>query len=131
MLLGLIKLISNTYIFASISIISRIFQGFGSALSSTLVYSIVSFLCNEEELKTKIGYLELGYYLGVTIGPPFSAFFSHYFSFSSPFIICGSIFIVCLFFVRYLDETIDDDKDEIIDNEELGFFKILFNFVII
>jgi len=67
-----------------------------------------------------MGYMELGYSLGLTIGPVLASLFYHYFGYSIPFVFCGAIMLGCLFFIKILEIREDE-------YEEIEFFKILFN----
>jgi len=100
--------------------VTRIAHGFGSALSSTLVYSIAGSLCDETTVKSTMGYMELGYSLGLTIGPLLASLLFHYFSYSFPFYFCGLMMLGCLPFIKSLEVEQEECED-------IQFFQILFN----
>ena len=56
-------------IFIIVSFVLRFVQGIGCALTSTLIYSIAASNSDEESMKANIGYMELAYSVGLTIGP--------------------------------------------------------------
>jgi len=105
--------------------ITRLAHGFGAANSSTLVYSIAASFSTEDEIKTVMGYMELGFYLGFAVGPPLSSFLYHYFGYSFPFLFCSSLFVISLFFLNILNKQEEDKIEE--EEEEIGFFGALFN----
>lgn len=105
------------------SILARLSHGLGAALSSTLVYSIAASLCVEDEIKSTMGYMELGYSLGLTIGPVVASLLYHYSGYCFPFYFCGLLMLSCIPFIKILEVKQDEC-------EEIEFFKVLLNPVI-
>jgi len=88
-----------------------------------LVYSIAASLCDENEIKFTMGYMELGYSLGLTIGPVLAFLLYHYFCYLFPFYFSGLLMLSCIPFLKILDVK----KDE---HEVIEFFIVLLNPVI-
>ena len=55
------ELVDNYYIFLLISFVSRFIHGIGSALSATLVYSSAASICDIDNLKVTLGYMEFAW----------------------------------------------------------------------
>ncbi len=91
-------------------------------MSSTLVYSIAAHFTDEKDLKSVMGYLELSYSLGLTIGPVIGYYLYNLNGYSTPFYFCGILMFICLFILRSVKivEVCYDDPN---------FFEILLNFV--
>lgn len=123
---GLVSRIEDKNLFIIISIATRFLQGIGSALSSTLVYSIAASLCEEENIKTTMGYMELAYSVGLTIGPVLAAVLYYFFSYSFPFYICGILTLNCIPFIGDLD--IPDDENDL---DHPPMFSLLLNWGIL
>lgn len=70
-----------------------------------------------------MGYMELGYSLGLTIGPVLASVLYHFFGYSFPFFFCGILILICIPFIKKLDVKQDEC-------EEIDFFKVLLNPVI-
>lgn len=104
--------------------IVRLSQGIGSALSNTLVYSITASQCDDTNLNKMIGYMELSYSIGLSIGPLFASFFYYLKGYAFPFIVCGCLNYMCLPFISNI--KISEEK-----YESPGYFQIIFNLVII
>lgn len=121
-LFGLVYYIENKNLFIALSLLSRFCQGVGSALSATLVYSIAATVCDEENLKTTMGYMELAYSIGLTIGPLVASVLYHFRGYIFPFYVCGALTLLCIPFISYLDITEEA-------YEEPEFMNIMFNFV--
>ena len=112
-------------IFIIVSFVLRFVQGIGCALTSTLIYSIAASNSDEESMKANIGYMELAYSVGLTIGPLVASFFYHFFGIGFPFFVCGLIMIGGFYFLRYL--VIEEVKLE----DSPNFFHVLTNFNIL
>ena len=67
-----------------------------------------------------MGYMELGYSLGLTIGPVLASLLYHYFGYSCPFYFCGLLMLGCLPFIKLFEVEQDECED-------IQFFQILFN----
>ncbi len=115
-----VESIDNPFLFSFLSIISRLLHGLGAALSSTMVYSIAASLCTENDIKSTMGYMELSYSLGLTIGPVFASFLYYYFSYSFSFYLAGLLMLSCIPFIKILEVKQDE-------YEEIEFFKVLLN----
>ena len=77
LLYAFLESISSLYLFLFIVFFLRIIHGICSAFIATLVYSIACTLASEEEIKSDIGYIEIGLSLGLSCGPLFASLFYH------------------------------------------------------
>ena len=67
-----------------------------------------------------MGYMELGYSLGLTIGPVLASLLYHYFGYAFPFCFCGLLILSCIPFIKIIEVKQDEC-------EEIEFFKVLLN----
>jgi MFS family permease len=102
--------------------LSRFSQGIGSALSATLVYSTAASLCDESNLKITMGYMELAYSVGLTIGPLVASFLFYLRGYNFPFYVCSFLILLCIPFISKLE--INEEE-----YEEPDFFGIIKNIV--
>ena len=82
------------------------------------MYSIAASMCNENNIKTTMGYMELAYSLGLTVGPLLASFLFYLKGYSFSFYVCGVIYLICIPFIVNL-EICEGDY------EEPKFFHIL------
>ena len=118
---GLFIYINNYYFFIFISFIIRAIHGIGGGIVSTLIYSIGVSISSPEEVFSTLGYLEIAWSLGVSIGPVLASFLYHFGGFSLPFYVSGCLFFIGIYYIKILD--ISDKGSESSPN----FFKF-FNF---
>ena len=118
---GFLIYINNYYFFVFITFIIRIIHGLGGGIVSTLLYSIGASLSSPDEIVTTLGYLEVAWSLGVSIGPILASFLYHFGGFSLPFYTIGIFFLFIIYFIKILN--ISDNVSE----ESPNFFKS-FNF---
>ena len=107
---GLFNYINNYNFLIFISFIIRIIHGMGGGLLSTLLYSIGVSISSPEEIVTCLGYLEIAWSLGVSIGPVLASCFYHFGGFSLPFYSIGSLFFIGVYFIKFLN--ISDENCE-------------------
>ena len=117
--------IENRNLFICISLFSRFCQGIGSALSSTLVYSISASLCEADQLEVTMGYMELAYSLGLTIGPLIASFLFYLRGYSFPFYVFGLLALICIFFISNLEMSEEEEEES-----NYNFLQIIFSRVI-
>lgn len=123
LMFGLLPKVNNQMTFITVSAITRLFQGIGSAFSSTLVYSFAGKLSNDSNLKTILGYMELGYSLGLTIGPLVASFLFYINGYAFPFQVCGILLMICVCLISNLE--ISEEFKEC----DVNFMEILFDYV--
>ena len=70
-----------------------------------------------------IGYMELSYSIGLSVGPLFASLFYYLNGYAFTFIVCGSLNFLCLPFISSIKIT--EDK-----YESPGYLRIIGNFVI-
>ena len=84
---------------------------------STLIYSIGVSLSSSDGIITTLGYLEIAWSLGVSIGPVLASFLYHFGGFSLPFYTIGALFLIIIYFIHILN--ISDE----VNDERPNFFK--------
>ena len=102
----------------------RIIHGICSGLIGTVIYSIACSLASEEEIKSVLGYIEIGLSLGSSAGPLFVSIFYKIGGYKLPFIILGLFLYISVYLTKILErEKFDNDEMK----EEPSFFKFLNN----
>ena len=114
---GLLIYVNNYYFFLFITFTVRIIHGMSGGIVSTLIYSIGVSLSSNEEIVTTLGYLEIAWSLGVSIGPVLASFLYHFGGFSLPFYTISALFLIVIFYIHILNIS-----DEISGDNE-SFFK--------
>lgn len=118
LLYGFLLYIKNYYLFLFISFGIRILNGLSGGVTSTLIYSIGVSLSPAEEIVKTLGYLEIAWSLGVSIGPILASCLYHFGGFSLPFYTIGILFFIVIYFIKILD--ISENKG---GEESPSFFK--------
>ena len=128
LLYSFLEKIPSLTLFLIIVFSLRIINGIFSSFITTLVYSLVCSLSNEEEVKMNLGYLEIGLSLGSSAGPLFVAIFYKIGGYKLPFFLLGLFLYTSVYLTKKL-ESEKLDKNEI--DEEPSVFKFLNNLHII
>ena len=123
LLYSFLEKISSKFLFLFIVFFLRIIHGICSAFIGTLVYSIACSLASEEELKTALGYIEIGLSLGSSTGPIFASIFYRLGGYQAPFMALGFFLYISVFLTKILGKENIDKEEEI--KEEPSFFKFL------
>ena len=121
---GLFKFISNFSFFIFISFTIRILHGFAGGISSTLLYSLGVSLSSPEEITISLGYLEIAWSVGISIGPVCTSFLYHFGGYSLPFYIIGIFFFIPIYLIKFLNISNDDNFQK----EQNPNFFLFFNF---
>ena len=116
---GLMIYVNNYYIFIFITFSVRLIHGIGGGIAATLLYSLGASLSSPEEIVTNLGYLEIAWSLGISLGPVLASCLYHFGGFSLPFFTIGGLFFIVIYFIRILD--ISDKGNE----ENINFLKFL------
>ena len=124
-LYGLFIYISNFYFFIFISFTIRFLHGLSSGLTSTLLYSLGVSLSNPDEITISLGYLEIAWSVGISIGPVCTSFLYHLGGFSLPFYTIGLLFFIPIYLIKYLNIPNDENFEK--KDENVNFF-LFFNF---
>ena len=106
----------------------RIIHGIFASFIITLVYSLACSLSDEDEIKSNLGYIEIGMSLGSSAGPLFVSIFYKIGGYKLPFLLLGLFLYISVYLTKILENE-KLDKNEI--EEEPSFFKFLNNFDII
>lgn len=102
LLYGLLVYIHNYSVLVGLSLLLRILHGIGSGLNGTLVYSLTATVSAPHELKTSLGYLEVAWSLGVSVGPLIASVFYHCGGYSLPFYVLGCSLFISVYLIHYL-----------------------------
>ena len=121
---GLLIYVNNYYLFIFITFVVRLIHGMCGGNVSTLLYSIGVSISSPDELVATLGYLEIAWSLGVSIGPVLASALYHFGGYSLPFYVIGSLFFIAIYYIKIINIS-----DEISD-ESPNFFKF-FNFEMI
>lgn len=120
---GFLNFINNKALFLFVSFGSRILDGFGTGIVYPIIYSVISRISSENELKQNIGYMEFFWNAGFTCGPVIITIFYYFGGYTLPFAIaalCRYSVLLTLFYIPMDDESEElnkkDDKN-VIDND--------------
>ena len=91
-----------TFLYSFLESISSLYFFLCSAFIATLVYSIACSLATEEELKSALGYIEIGLSLGSSAGPVFASLFYHLGGYQLPFIVLGLFLYISVYLTKIL-----------------------------
>ena len=106
----------------------RIIHGIFASFIITLVYSLTCSLSDEEEVKSNLGYIEVGMSLGSSAGPLFVSIFYKIGGYKLPFLILGLFLYISVYLTKILENE-KFDKNEI--EEDPSIFKFLNNLDVI
>ena len=116
----------NGFPFYLFSFINRIGHGLGCGVLNVLTYSLTSLFNKGDDLKEAMGYMELAFSAGTTIGPLIVSVFYYLGGYRLPFFVCGLINCVGIYTVFHIpfpeEETNTDD-----DNKETSVIKFFLN----
>ena len=120
---GFLNFINNKALFLFVSFGSRILDGFGTGIVYPIIYSVISRISSENELKQNIGYMEFFWNAGFTCGPVIITIFYYFGGYTLPFAIaalCRYSVLLTLFYIPMDDDSEElnkkDDKN-VIDND--------------
>ena len=119
---GILKIINSYYLLITLSFILRIFHGIGCGITGTLLYSLTSSICDSNEVKLSLGYLEVAWSIGVATGPLLGSFFYYLGGYSLPFFILGLSLFISVFLIHYLNLPIEDNNEE----NNFSFIQLMF-----
>ena len=106
----------------------RIIHGIFASFIITLVYSLTCSLSDEEEVKTNLGYIEMGMSVGSSAGPLFVSILYKIGGYKLPFFLLGLFLYISVFLTRILENEKLDNKEI---EEDPSFFRFLNNLDII
>ena len=108
LLYSLIIFINSFHLIIVIMFIIRIIHGFCCGITGTLVYSLTISLSLQQEVKKDLGNLEIGWCLGIIIGPMLTSIFYKLGGYPLPFLIIGFIMYISF----YLTNLVAKEKTE-------------------
>ena len=120
---GFLNKIYHKYLMISFSFLTRALHGIGSGITGTLVYSLTTSFCDENNVKTSLGYLEIAWSLGVSSGPLIGSILYSIGGFSLPFYTLGILLLVSIFLVYYLQLPLNNVDVEETNNQLLNLLK--------
>ena len=122
LLYSIVYFINSFYSILIIMLIIRIIHGCCVGITGTLIYSLTISLSKSSEVKKDLGYLEIGWCLGVIIGPMFASIFYKIGGYPLPFLILGSILYISVFLTsKVAQEKIDSNIKMESDSPFLNF----------
>lgn len=109
LLYGIIGYYANSYyLLIILMLISRIIHGVSNGIIATLVYSLTISLAKESEHKKALAELEIGWCIGLTLGPIFASVFYKIGGYPLPFFVLGLL----LYISFYLSSQVAHEKTE-------------------
>ena len=123
---GLISSVESSAMFVFLSMMIMLFEGIGISILSIMIYSITASLSEPSELKTNMGYLELAYSSGLSLGPFIASGLYYFFGEKTPFYFCGALTFLLGSSLISKVEISDEDT-----NNKTNFFSLLFNYEIL
>ena len=97
LLYSTVYFINSFYGILIIMLIIRIIHGCCSGIIGTLIYSLTISLSKSSEVKKELGYLEIGWYIGIIVGPLFASVFYKLGGYPLPFLVLGIILYISVF----------------------------------
>ena len=89
---GFMVFIPSNFLFLTAAFANRLFQGFCNSLVNIISFSIIALLTtSQEEIEVAMGYMELSWGLGLTVGPGVIGLFFDLGGYCLPYIIIGCI----------------------------------------
>ena len=128
LLYSFLEKIPSLTLFLIIVFSLRIIHGIFASFIITLVYSLTCSLSDEEEVKSNLGYIEVGMSLGSSAGPLFVSIFYKIGGYKLPFLILGLFLYISVYLTKILENE-KFDKNEI--EEDPSIFKFLNNLDVI
>ena len=115
--------VKSYYLLITLMIITRIIHGSCNAIIATLVYSLTISLSDSSETKKALGNLEIGWCIGISIGPIISSIFYHIGGYPLPFIILGLFLYISVYFSSQVSHEKTESNNEI--KKDPPFLKFL------
>ena len=117
---GLLYYVNNYTIFLCLAFIIRLIHGMGGGILQISLFSIVATLSSSENIVNNLGYLEVAWTSGVSLGPPLGSILYHIGGFTLPFITFSIVFYIVIF-LSYRNVNISNEINE----ESVNIFKYL------
>ena len=130
MIFGCLYYIENKNLFILISFFNRFIQGIAAAITAILIYSLAVTFSQKREIKKNIAMVEIGYSLGLAIGPILGSYLYKYYNFLTPFLFLGILKLICLILIIKI--PIENECSTYTNNNFFLFFfhpKILLTFL--
>lgn len=114
LLYSFISFINSFYVILIYMFIIRIIHGCCCGIIGTLIYSLTISLSKRSELKKALGYLEIGWCIGIIIGPIFASIFYKLGGYPLPFLIIGLLLYISVFLTTKVsqEKTESNEKTE-------------------
>ena len=122
MIFGCLYYIENKNLFIFISFFNRFIQGIAAAITAILIYSLAVTFSQKREIKKNIAMVEIGYSLGLAIGPILGSYLYKYYNFLTPFLFLGILKLICLILIIKI--PIENECSTYTNN---NFFSIIFH----
>ena len=111
LLYGLLYFVNNYTLFLVLTFTVRLIHGIGGGIITTSLFSIVASLSNPDTIVNNLGYLEVAWTSGVSLGPLTGSVLYHVGGFTLPFITFGIVFYIVIF-LSYRNVNISNEISE-------------------
>ena len=102
---GFMVFIPNNFLFLTAAFANRLFQGFCNSLVNCISFSIIALLTtSQEEIEVAMGYMELSWGIGLTVGPGVIGLFFDLGGYCLPYIIIGFITYSGVYFFKTIPQ---------------------------
>ena len=131
LLYGFFNYIPSHHSFIIISFTIRIIHGLFCGIVTIIIYSIISSISADEEIQLALGYMEVAWCIGLSVGPLFASIFYKIGGFTLPFLALGCLLYISVYLTKIISAE-NIDKEENTDNkEETSYLKSVFHLNII
>lgn len=116
-LYGIIGYYANSfYLLIILMLIFRIIHGISNGIIATLLYSLTISLAKESEQKKALAELEIGWCIGLALGPMIASVFYKIGGYSLPFYVLGLLLYINLYLSTQVAHERTESKNEIKEN---------------
>lgn len=128
---GLMVFVHNNSLFITTGFLNRLLHGFFTSIVNIISFSMTALINKGKDLERAMGYMELSWGIGFSVGPAVIGVFYDIGGYCLPFIIIGIIYISGVyFFYQIPDEDFgegnsNENKDENKENNNFLFLSVM------
>ena len=128
---GLMVFVHNNSLFITTGFLNRLLHGFFTSIVNIISFSMTALINKGKNLERAMGYMELSWGIGLSVGPAVIGVFYDIGGYCLPFIIIGIIYITGVyFFYQIPDEDFgegnsNENKDENKENNNFLFLSVM------
>lgn len=128
---GLMVFVHNNSLFITTGFLNRLLHGFFTSIVNIISFSMTALINKGKDLERAMGYIELSWGIGFSVGPAVIGVFYDIGGYCLPFIIIGIIYISDVyFFYQIPDEDFgegnsNENKDENKENNNFLFLSVM------